>query len=313
MLLGFDEIDDIAVTIFDDDDGEQVQEIADPADDGDLDGEQDPEVADPDEPDEDTGDEDSGDADGDGESDEDEPEKKPLTPDERRQQANARRAKLDAQIYAKAKADAQKDLDAERKAMYASLGLKDPYNGGKAIETKADYDAYVRAKDADALKRALKNGTATPEMIDAAIDRRLSEREQPAAAAQADEGGQDLTELNRQYAMLTELEEGVPSLEELGQDKDFVAALKETGHLVKAYRKIHDAEAQAVVKSRAVAQERQRNTGKEHLKRSGASRGSGGVEVTAETVAYYRRFDPTMTVEEIRANEEAYYKSRKGR
>lgn len=313
MNLGFDEIDDIAVTIFDDDDGEQVQEIADPADDVDLDGEQDPEVAEPDEPETDGG-EDGGDADGDdGAKDDDAPGKSPLTPEERRQQANARRAKLDQQIYDRARSDAEAALAAERKALYASLDLKDPYNDGRPIETKEEYDAYVRRKEEDTLKRALKNGTATPEMLYSAVDRRLSEREQPAAAAQADESTPNLTELNRQYAMLTELEENVPSLEELGQDTAFIDALKETGHIVKAYRKMHDGQNIAEATARAVAQERQRNTGKEHLKKAGASRGAGGVEVTAETIAYYRRFDPTMTVEEIRANEEAYQNSKKGR
>lgn len=312
MNLGFDEIDDIAVTIFDDNDGVQVQEIADPADDGDLDGEQDPEVADPGEPETDIDDE-GGARDDDAGPDADPEGKEPLTPAQRQQQAAARRAKLDEQIYARAKSDAQKELDAERKAMYASLGLKDPYNGGKAIETKEEYDAYMRNKEAEALRRALKNGTATPDMINAAIDRRMDERDRPAAAAQADEETRNMTELNRQYAMLTELEDGVPSLEELATDAAFIEAMKETGHLVKAYRKLHDAQSAREQRARTVAQERQRNTGKEHLKRSGAARGSGGVEVSAETIAYYRQFDPTMTVEEIRASEESYHNSKKGR
>lgn len=312
MNLGFDEIDDIAVTIFDDDDGEQVQVIAEPADDEDLDGTQDPEVADPDEPEQDI--DDDGDADDDdadpaaGESD-----KEPLTPQQRHAQANARRAKLDAQIYERAKADAQAELAAEREALYASLGLVDPFNDNKPVKTKEDYDAYIRARDENELKRALKNGTATPEMLYSAVDRRLSEREQPAAAAQADEQTPNLTELNRQYAMLTELEEDVPTLEELGQDTAFINALKETGHIVKAYRKMHEGQSIAAETARAVAQERQRNTGKDHLRRSGAARGSGGVEVSAETIAYYRRIDPNFTIEEIRASEENYAASKKGR
>jgi hypothetical protein len=309
MHLGFDEIDDIEVNVFDIDDGGQEQDVADPADDEEIDGEQDPDVADPGEPERDT--DEGGNAGDDGAGDS-APEKQPLTPDERHAAAKARRDALDQQIYARARADVQKELDAERKAMYASLGLTDPYNDGKAIETKEEYDAYIRNRDADQLKRALRNGTATPEMLYSAIDRRLSEREQPAAAAQAEEQAPNVAELNRQYAMLTEIEVDVPPLDELGQDAAFVEALKETGHLVRAYQKVKGTQRMAEEAAKAVAQDRQKNAGKAHLRKAGAARGSGGVEVTREMIEYYHRFDPTMTVEEIRANEEAYH-GQKGR
>lgn len=217
------------------------------------------------------------------------------TPEQRKENAaRRRRAETQAAIDAAVAAERAKTAARETELIKA-LGLRDPYNGNKLIETREQYDEYIRIRDEKTLERELSTGKLSPDTLDRVIDRRIAERTKPAPQ----EESKNMAELNRQYEMLKEIDPNVPSLEDLGKDANFVAALKDTGHLVRAYQKVANTSA----KANAVAQERQRNTGNDHL-RSVSSKGNGGVVVTDNMRRAYRMLFPNISDEEIRKYEE---------
>lgn len=276
---------DLFKGLFDNDEGENEQEVAEPVeevDEEEAEGENEQEVAEP--------------------VSESEAEQ---TPEQRRENA-ARRRRAEAQAAIDAvRAEEQRKASEREVALIKSLGIRDPYNGNKPIETREEYDAYVRQRDAKALERELSSGKLSPETLDRVIDRRIAEREKPVEAqpeAKAEESP-NMAELNRQYEMLKEIDPSAPSLEELGANAEFLKAMEQTGHLVRAYQQLNATAQQDSAKARAVAQERQRNTGKDHL-RSTASKGNGAVVITAEMRRAYRMFHPGITDEDIRRYEE---------
>lgn len=267
------------------DEGENEQEVAEPADEVDeeeAEGGKEQEVAEP--------------------AGESEAEQ---TPEQRRENA-ARRRRAEAQAAVDAaRAEEQRKASEREVALIKSLGIRNPYDGNKLIQTREEYDAYVRERDAKALERELSSGKLSPETLGRVIDQRIAERDKPAEVkpeAKAEESP-NMAELNRQYEMLREIDPNAPSLEELGANAEFIKAMEQTGHLVRAYQQINAAAQQDSAKARAVAQERQRNTGKDHL-RSTSSKGNGAVVVTAEMRRAYRMFHPGITDEDIRRYEE---------
>lgn len=280
--------------------GEEEQDVADPVETEEPEGGEEQEIADPAETDE--GEEEPEEED----QPEEEPEKKPQTPEERRAQAAARRQREQQEAIDAAVAAERKRNQEAWDAHYRAMNLRDPYHGNKPVTTQAEYDAYVEARDQQALERDLKAGKITPERYQADVQRaaQAAARQQAEAAQRAAEGR---AEVDRQFAALQAAYPNVKSLGELMQDQAFVAALPVTRDMTRAYRMAHVDEIEASAKAAAQAG---RDSGKSHLRRAG-TRGGGAPMVTQDVIDQYRIFDPDVTVEEIRAYEAKYQKARK--
>lgn len=280
--------------------GEEEQEVADPVETEEPEGGEEQEIADPAETDE--GEEEPEEED----QPEEEPEKKPQTPEERRAQAAARRQREQQEAIDAAVAAERKRNQEAWDAHYRAMNLRDPYHGNKLVTTQAEYDAYVEARDQQALERDLKAGKITPERYQADVQRaaQAAARQQAEAAQRAAEGR---AEVDRQFAALQAAYPSVKSLGELMQDQAFVAALPVTRDMTRAYRMAHVDEIEASAKAAAQAG---LDSGKSHLRRAG-TRGGGAPMVTQDVIDQYRIFDPNVTVEEIRAYEAKYQKARK--
>ena len=281
--------------------GEEEQDVADPVETEEPEGGEEQEIADPAETDE--GEEEPEEED----QPEEEPEKKPQTPEERRAQAAARRQREQQEAIDAAVAAERKRNQEAWDAHYRAMNLRDPYHGNKPVTTQAEYDAYVEARDQQALERDLKAGKITPERYQADVQRaaQAAARQQAEAAQRAAEGR---AEVDRQFAALQAAYPSVKSLGELMQDQAFVAALSVTRDMTRAYRMAHVDEIEASAKAAAQAG---RDSGKSHLRRAG-TRGGGAPMVTQDVIDQYRIFDPNVTVEEIRAYEAKYQKTKKG-
>ncbi len=229
--------------------------------------------------------------------------KKPLTPEERHANAARRRAaELDA-VRQEERAKAKAEMDAYVK----SLGLKDSYQGNKPIETKEDYDAYQRAKQDKALERSLSGGRLTVQQFNEAIDARIAARQSaPDKPAQAEDAPTKAEQPNReevdkQYAQIQAMDPDAPSLVELAKDQTYLAAVKKTGSMVRAYvERLKDTSAQA---GRMDAQVRAQS--KAHLQRTG-QRGGDSIVVTQEMRDMYRIYEPDISDDEIRKAEAKY-------
>ena len=281
--------------------GEEEQDVADPVETEEPEGGEEQEIADPAETDE--GEEEPEEED----QPEEEPEKKPQTPEERRAQAAARRQREQQEAIDAAVAAERKRNQEAWDAHYRAMNLRDPYHGNKPVTTQAEYDAYVEARDQQALERDLKAGKITPERYQADVQRaaQAAARQQAEAAQRAAEGR---AEVDRQFAALQAAYPSVKSLGELMQDQAFIAALSVTRDMTRAYRMAHVDEIEASAKAAAQAG---RDSGKSHLRRAG-TRGGGAPMVTQDVIDQYRIFDPNVTVEEIRAYEAKYQKTKKG-
>lgn len=285
--------------------GEEGQDVADPVEDQEDLGGEDPELADPDVDvdDDDTADEDEDPAD----EDDQQPEEKPKeTPEQRRAQAAARRQReQQAAIDAAVKAERDRNL-AEWDAHYKAMNIRDPYHGNKLVESKADYDAYVAERDRKNLERDLKAGKVTPERFQQQVQAQAA---QQAAAAVQRQQQQDTAraEVQRQFAELQKAEPGIKSIDEVMRDPLFVSAFQATRDMTKAYRMAHVDEIEARAKGAAQAAQQ---SGKDHLRRQG-TRGGGAPMVTQDVIDQYRIFDPDISVEEIRKHQAQYQKNRK--
>lgn len=280
--------------------GEEEQEVADPVETEEPEGGEEQDIADPAETDD--GEEEPEEED----QPEEEPEKKPQTPEERRAQAAARRQREQQEAIDAAVAAERKRNQEAWDAHYRAMNLRDPYHGNKPVTTQAEYDAYVEARDQQALERDLKAGKITPERYQADVQRaaQAAARQQAEAAQRAAEGR---AEVDRQFAALQAAYPSVKSLGELMQDQAFVAALPVTRDMTRAYRMAHVDEIEASAKAAAQAG---RDSGKSHLRRAG-TRGGGAPMVTQDVIDQYRIFDPNVTIEEIRAYEAKYQKTKK--
>lgn len=268
--------------------GENEQEVAEPAEDNEDEGENEQEAA---EPAEDQG-------------------KKEMSPEERHANAARRRAaELD-----NAKKAGRDEAMAEVDAFVKSLGLKDPYNGNRAIETKQQYDEYKKAQNGKALERGLSTGKLTVDQFNAAVDARIAEHSpapEPApASALADPGMDGREEVDRQYAEIQALDPGAPSLTELVRDKAYMDEVVKRGNMVDAYKQTYFRQAMARQAQAGRRDAMNRVSEKAHLART-STRGNGAPEVTADMRNEYRVFFPDITDDEIRAYESKDSKIRK--
>lgn len=237
---------------------------------------------------------------------------------ERAEQARLRRQReQDAAVKAavdKALAEERDRAAAQLKDVFAKAGMTDRYNGGKAITSMEEFNAWQAKAQAERLSRELKGGNLTPESFQAAVDNspavqaakaaveRLEarEREQEQARSRAAFDAQVQSEL----AQIHKLDPSVNSLEDvlnLPTGTEFSRLVTENKlTFLQAFRLANAdrmSQAQALAAAEGAARQGQ---SKGHLRSIVSPTNSVPVEVPRASVKIYRDLHPDWTMEQIR-------------
>ena len=296
------------------DKGEKGQEIAGPANDTDnsVEGGEEQEIAEP------AGIDESGEGAEDGKDTGNETEGSAgdtgsQSKSERARFAAARRkaeAERDAAVKA-AKEDAQRQID----EAVSSLGIENPFTG-KPVRTKAEYDQYVAAVQADKRDKLLKRSGMTEADYKEFVDGLPEVQAAKAAKAQAEAAAKVASEqaarqkVEEQLSEIRKMDPSVKTLADLAKTENYqkVYEMVAKGYdLADAYklanfdrvqRSTADSSRQAAMNAAA---------GKAHMS-STASRGVGAVSVPSDVADMYRVFDPDISDAEIQKHYARYAK-----
>lgn len=290
--------------------GAKVQEVADPA--ADIDTDIDDEEFDDGLDDIDSDDDE--DIDEDDPEDDEEGEGAPAdkgqkqTPEQNAVYAEMRR-KAEAEAKAKAEAEAKRLAQAEIDKAVAEMGLRDPYTG-KAITTKAEYDAYKTRHETEIIGKELGKAGISRAAMDALIASHPAIKQAQEAAKAYEEAQRSAQEqaararLEEQIKAISALDPSIKTAADLaalpnyGQIRDYV----KKGLTIEEAYKLANMDKLAEKKSAAAAQSAiNKVASKEHLT-STAARGSGDVPVPKKVIEQYRMLNPGMTDKEIRAD-----------
>ena len=102
---------------------------------------------------------------------------------------------------------------------------------------------------------------------------------------------------------IARMDPDVQKLEDVIGQPEYPKILEYVRHgnsLTDAYRLAHFEKLSGRQAEAAALRERNAAAGKEHLRATG-NRGGSGVEVTPDELAEYRKFDPSATMDEVRA------------
>ena len=312
--------------------GEQVQETADPATDtrGDTgNGEQEQEFADPAQPETDpeTDDESESDADSDDPEEEDPntdagtgKDKQPLTLEQRRANA-ARRREQEQQIAIQKAVDAAVQAEQLKskqmlEQVLAQAGIKNPANG-ETITTFEDFMKWGKEAADARMQKDLQAGKLTMEMLDQLISAQpaVQQAQQVRQQAQVEQARQtaeaERVRIEGQFAKIAELNPNIKGLADI-LAMDTAPAFRENVNkgmdFYDAYR-LANMDAMAQQKAQRAVQASQNNArGKEHLKATGNARGSGAASVPQDQMKLYRMMNPNMTDAQIQAHYNNYLK-----
>lgn len=286
--------------------GEQVQDLADPADTG----EQEQEIADPvtenaDGPEQDAS------------AQEQPAEKQPLTKAQKAENARQRR-ELEKQQAVDAAREAERKTQEERfSAFLKNLGLTNPYNDGKAITTMDEAKAYMKDHQSANLQKNLRAGKLTQEDLQAMIEQsptmqRVREITQKAdAEAKASQDARFAQQVEQELASIRKLDPTVQTLTDvirMPTGQRFTELVEKHGLSYEdAFRLANAERLQQQAAQAAAAGAKVSAGGKDHLTKTGM-RGKGAVDVSREQADIYRLFQPGLTDEQIQREHQKYMK-----
>lgn len=250
-----------------------------------------------------------------------EPEKQPMTPEQRRENAARRREQERQAATEKAVSDA---LEAERKkhgedmkVFFTQMGIRNPETG-QPISTMEEFWAWKRSFDEAQLDKDLKSGKATAEQISQLISthpmvqqaQQILQRDQAQQeeAARMQREQQRTAERERIDADLAEIGKLNPAIRsaadllKMPSYETFKGYVGKGMGLLDAYKLTHMEELTNAKAAAAAQQIRHNQQGKEHLIPTAAARGSGAQAVPANVMAMYRAFNPKATEAEIQAH-----------
>lgn len=214
------------------------------------------------------------------------PEKEEKAPEKQQTaQENARQA--EGRRIREREQRAYQAARSEMSALLKELGIEKA--DGSTIDTVEDLEAVAKARREDRLSK----GSPTEADIQAIVDERLRKAQAPQQVLSPEERA----EVDRQLAEIRAMD---PAMTDLGaiMQSDAGAKFRELVEkgldFVDAYKLAAENRLAGIKSNRQGA----RTGGKDHLT-STASRGSGDVEVPAETKEMYRLLMPDMTDEQI--------------
>lgn len=245
-------------------------------------------------------------------------ETQPQSKEERARQAAARR-KREQDAAVKTAVDAA--LAAERAAndqrireLLQGMGLKDPNNGNKPVETMDDFRQYQAAQAMRQAEADLKKGKLTPETLQQIVSQmpevqqvqqmhQQAQREKQIAEQQRvqQQVASDIAEIAKLDPTITDLEALIKS--ENGQK--IYELYKQGNSLVDAYKVANLDKLMQRAAAAASAQKAASDKSRQHLKITQA-RGQGAIDVPESQMAMYRQLMPGATPAEIRKHYGAY-------
>lgn len=283
--------------------GEQEQEIADPADTG----EQEQEAADPAHDDEADGSED-------GEEPEQQPDKEPLTREQRRANA-ARRREQEVQEAVNAALDQERAANKARMdRFFRQAQMKNPHQNGEVIDSLEKAEQWAEQDRVARMRQNLKKGMLTEQDLQTAMEQSPAFRAmQDKQKAYEQEALQDKKQsfaqsVEVELAQIQKLNPEIKSLADIIRmptGREFGRYVQQYGmSYVEAYKLANHDQLVEQARTVAAAGARVAAGGKEHLTGTKA-RGTPALEIPREVKDGYRMFDPDMTDADI---EKAYRK-----
>lgn len=276
------------------DEGATGQEVAGPADDVTLTGED----IDDDELDIIDDDEDIDPDDGDGgDGDDGGTVAQSQTPEQNAAFAEVRR-KAEAEAKLKAQAEAARTVD----QTIAEMGLRDPYTD-KLITTKAEYDAYKQRHESEVIGKELGKAGITREAMDAIIASHPAIK-QAEEASKAYREQSARVRLDEQIKEISALDSSIQTADDLinlptyPQIREYVRK----GLSIAEGYKLANMDTLTEKKTAAAAQSAiNKVASKDHLTPS-AARGQGDTPIPRKQLEQYRLLRPNMTDKEIKAD-----------
>lgn len=245
---------------------------------------------------------------------------KPLTPEQRRQNAARRRqqerqADIDAAVQAALQQERERNA-ADLAALFEKAGLKNTVTG-EPITTMEQFNAWhLQFQDAK-LQRDLKAGKLTQEGLAVAISNHPTVKQaqqlldQNAAQKQQQEMEAARARVDAELAEIHKIDASISTLEDLfnapyGKE---LYALTQKGYSIKDAHYLLTKDTLEAAKLEAARQAGLNSArSKDHLNATGDPRGSGSVTVPKEAMEMYRLFNPTATTAQI---QEHYNKNMK--
>ncbi|MEG1491619.1 MAG: hypothetical protein RR394_05140, partial [Oscillospiraceae bacterium] len=224
-----------------------------------------------------------------------------------RRRENERRLEKE-RIRTEERRAAQAEFAAKEDAIYASMALEDPFTG-KIITNKAEYDAYIRARDDAEIKVGLENAGLERSAIDALISNHpdiIKARELAAKSAAETERAQSLSaeeHAKAELALITKMDPGIKTIEDLRASDTYEAVyakVRDNGLTISEAFRIINADAIEQRKINAALQQ-QLNTarGKEHLAGADQGHGSGGIVMPEKVRRGYQAAFPGLSAEAL--------------
>lgn len=294
-----------------DTDTEVEQETADPAQVSEETGAEAPEVADPDEEpvntEEETENQDADHA----------PEEKPQQSREENARFAAMRRRREMEEAVK---KAETDTIARADRIIRELGIKNPMDNSKTIESLADLEKYQQAKSLREMQGRMKRGEMKPEDLEQmfaqtdlgkkvqdTVRQAESERERARLETANAKAAQQLREIQK----LDPSVQSIRDIMESDSGQAFYEQVRRGNDLVTAY-KIANMD-RLIQNQTAIAAQKAANRvqSKAHLS-STAAHGRGAREVPDDVLASYRQFFPDASAAELRKMYEQYGKTKRG-
>jgi hypothetical protein len=244
------------------------------------------------------------------------------TMDEKQRRENAARRRQQEQqtaietAVAEALRKEREKTDADWERFFAASGLKDTETG-KPIKTRAEYEAWQQKHQLQQAQQQLKDGKLTPELMqqlisqNPVVQKAQAMIDQNAAAQKQAQQQAERTRISEEIAEIGKLDPKIQSVEDLLSMENFHTF---KGYVDKGYSyldsyKLSNMEKIATARAQQAQQQALDNArGKDHLKASGRSQGTGAMSVPPEVMRQYRLFNPGATDAQIQAH---YNKSMK--
>ena len=238
---------------------------------------------------------------------------KPLTPEQRKENAARRRQqeeqiRIDQAVRAAVTAEQEKAA-ANLKDIFARAGLRNTVTG-QSISTLDEFNSWHQQFAAGRLQQEIKSGKLTPEGLEQAISahpivKKAEEviRQSEAAQKQQDEAAAR-SKIDAQIAEIHKLDPGINTVQDLlnmPNAKAFYEYARKGYELKDAYYLANREQLQTAAADAAKQQALNNARGKEHLRATGNARGSGAIAVPKEDMAMFRHFNPNATEAEIQA------------
>lgn len=233
--------------------------------------------------------------------------------------AQRRRAEREAELE-QARAEARSAAREEMNELIRSLGIRDPGDAGRRIESVEDLEQYRRDSEARRVTAGLQEGNLRQEDLAAMVARHVAEsepvkrleqlaraEEARQRAAQAEQDRRLVAEQLQQIHAMDDSISTVDDLLKMENAEAFGAYVRKGLDFVDAY--ILANRGRLAERQRAAAEQRAINAqgAKKHLSPP-AARGAGAAEVPAEELAIYRALNPGVSDGEIRKHYNKFVK-----